>query len=152
VTIKNEKDFWSGVMFIVFGLFFAVFAQNYVFGTPQRMGPAYFPTLLGGLLVLIGAVIAASGLARNATPTKIDKFHFGPLLWVLGSVVVYGALLKPAGVLLAMFVLVGISSMGSHEFRWKEVIGLSFVMALLTWVVFIWGLKLTIPVWPAFMG
>jgi len=95
VTIKNEKDFWSGVMFIVFGLFFALFAQNYVFGTPQRMGPAYFPTLLGGLLVLIGAVIAASGLARNATPTKIDKFHFGPLLWVLGSVVVYGALLKP---------------------------------------------------------
>ena len=101
MRIKNEKDFWSGVMFIAFGLAFAGFAQEYDMGTAQRMGPAFFPTILGGLLVLLGAVIAIKGLAAETMDGKIEKFHFGPLAWVLG--------------------------------------------------VFIYGLGLTIPVWPAFM-
>lgn len=151
MRIRNEKDFWSGVMFIAFGLFFALFAQKYDFGTAQRMGPAYFPTVLGGILVLLGVVIAITGLGREDADGKIEKFHFAEAGWVLGSVVVYGLLLRPAGALLSIVALVAISSMGSHEFRWKEVILLAIAMAVVTWAVFIWGLGVTIPVWPAFM-
>lgn len=151
MKIRNEKDFWSGVMFIAFGLFFALFAQKYDLGTAQRMGPAYFPTVLGGLLAAIGLVVALTGLGRESADGKVEKFHFYELAWVLGSVVVFGLLLRPAGVIVAMFALVGISSYASHEFHWKEAVILSIVMAIITWVVFIYGLKLTIPVLPALL-
>jgi len=151
LKIKNGKDFWSGVMFIAFGLFFALFAQKYDFGTAQRMGPAYFPTVLGGLLAAIGFVVALTGLGREGQDGKIEKFHFFEIAWVLGAVVVFGLLLKPAGLLIAIFALVAVSSYASHEFHWKEAVILSIVMAIVTWVVFIYGLKLTIPVLPAFL-
>jgi peptidoglycan/LPS O-acetylase OafA/YrhL len=150
--MRNEKDFWSGVMFIIFGLFFALAAQNYDMGTSQRMGPAYFPTLLGGILALLGAVIAIIGFGRESADGKVERFHFAEAAWVLGAVVVFAVLLLPAGVLVAMVALVVISSAASHEFRWTEAIVLSLAMALITYVTFVVGLKLTIPVLPAFLG
>ena len=152
MKIGNEKDFWSGVMFIIFGLFFALAAQNYDMGTSQRMGPAYFPTLLGGILALLGAVIATIGFGRESADGKVERFHFAEAAWVLGAVVVFAVLLLPAGVLVAMVALVVISSAASHEFRWTEAIVLSLAMALITYVTFVVGLKLTIPVLPAFLG
>jgi hypothetical protein len=151
VRIRSEADFWSGVMFIAFGLFFAVFATRYDFGTAQRMGPAYFPTVLGGLLALIGVLVALTGLGRAGESGKIEKFHFGELAWVLGAVLIYAVILRWAGVLVSMFALIVISSFASHEFRWKEAIIVSIVMAVITYVVFIMGLRLTIPVLPAFL-
>jgi len=151
VRIKNETDFWSGVMFIAFGLFFAAFATRYDFGTAQRMGPAYFPTVLGGLLALVGVSVALTGLGRAGEGGKLEKFHFAELTWVLGAVVLYAVILRWAGVLVSMSALIVISSFASHEFRWKEAIILSIVMAVITYLVFIIGLKLTIPVLPAFL-
>ena len=151
MRIKNETDFWSGVMFIAFGLFFAVFAARYDFGTAQRMGPAYFPSVLGGLLALVGVLVALTGLRRDGEGGKVEKFHFAELTWVLGAVVLYAVILRWAGVMVSMFALIVISSFASHEFRWKEAIILSLVMAVITYVVFIMGLKLTIPVLPAFL-
>ena len=152
MLIKHEKDFWSGVMFIVFGGFFAAFAQSYDMGTAQRMGPAFFPTILGGLLVVLGIIIVMKGFGHSEEDHKVDKFHFGPLAWVLGSVILFGITLRWTGILISMFLLVTVSSMGSHEMKWKEVIALSICMAILTYLVFIVGLKMTIPVLPAFMS
>lgn len=151
MRIKNEKDFWSGVMFIAFGLAFAGFAQQYDMGTAQRMGPAFFPTILGGLLVALGAVIAIKGLAAETMDGKIEQFHFGPLAWVLGSVVAFGLLLRPAGLIVALVALIGISSLGSHEFKLRDTVLLAIGLCALVMAVFIYGLGLTIPVWPAFM-
>jgi hypothetical protein len=151
VRIKNGTDFWSGVMFIAFGLFFAAFATRYDFGTAQRMGPAYFPTVLAGLLALVGVWVALTGLGRAGEGGKLEKFHFAELTWVLGAVVLYAVILRWAGVLVSMSALIVISSFASHEFRWKEAIILSIVMAVITYLVFIIGLKLTIPVLPAFL-
>lgn len=151
MRIKNEKDFWSGVMFIAFGLAFAGFAQEYDMGTAQRMGPAFFPTVLGGLLVVLGAVVAIQGLAAETMDGKIEKFHFGPLAWVLGSVVAFGLLLRPAGLIVALVALIVISSLGSHEFKARDTVLLAVGLCALVVAVFIYGLGLTIPVWPAFM-
>ena len=152
MKIRNEPDFWSGVMFIAFGLFFGAFATRYDFGTAKVMGPAYFPTILGGLLALIGALMTLAGLGRAGEGGKIESFHFAELAWVLGAVVIYAAILGWAGLLVSMLALIVISSFASHEFRWKEVIILSIVMAVITYLVFIIGLKLTIPVLPAFLN
>ena len=152
MVIKHERDSWSGVMFIVFGTLFVVFARSYEMGSAQRMGPAFFPTILGALLVVLGLVILLKGLGHSEDEHKVEKFHFGPLAWVLGSVTVFGLTLRWTGILVSMFLLVVISSMGSHEMKWKEVIALSIGMALLTYLVFIVGLQMTIPVLPAFLN
>lgn len=151
VKIRNPKNFWSGVMFLALGLGFALFAQNYDMGTAQRMGPAYFPTVLGALLALIGLGIAIGGLAREGHDGRIERFHFGPLAWIIGSIVVYGVLLRTAGLVVSLVALVVISMLGSHEFKWKEAAAVSVVMGVIVYLVFIYGLKLTIPVWPAFL-
>jgi hypothetical protein len=151
MKIRNEKDFWSGVMFIAFGLFFVVFAQQYDFGTSRRMGPAYFPTILGAILLAIGALVAITGLGRSAQGGKVEKFYFKEIAFVLGAIVAYGLILRTAGLLVSIVVLIVISMLGSHEFKWKEAAILSVVMGALVYVVFVVGLSLTIPVLPKFL-
>jgi hypothetical protein len=151
VKIRNQKNFWSGVMFFAFGLGFALLARRYDMGTAQRMGPGYFPTVLGALLALLGLGLALAGLAREGHDGRIERFHFGPIAWIVGAIVAFGALLRPAGLVVALVALVVISMLGSHEFRWKEAVAVSVVMGAIVYLVFIYGLKLTIPVWPAFV-
>lgn len=151
LQIRHQKDFWSGVMFFAIGLAFVGLAQDYEMGTAQRMGPAYFPTLLGGLLATLGLIIAIKGLSRKAPDGDIEKFHFGPLLIVLGAVALFGLLLRPAGLVLALLALIGVSAYASHEFRLREVVPLAAFLVLLVLAVFIWGLGLVIALWPAFV-
>jgi len=153
MKIRNAKDFWSGVMFIAFGLFFAGFARQYDMGTAARMGPAYFPTALGLLLMVIGVLISFKGIRSEAEDGHghVDKFHFKPLILVLGAVVAFGVLLRPAGLIVALAALIFVSSLGSGEFKLKEILPLAIGLCLLVLAVFIWGLGLTIPVLPAFM-
>jgi hypothetical protein len=151
MKIKHAKDFWSGLMFAGLGLGFAVIAQNYDMGTAARMGPAYFPTVLGGLLALLGVIITLRGLKLEEKDSHVDPFHFRPLVLVLGAVVAFGLLLRPAGLIVALAVLVIVSSFGSNEFKWKEVIPLLVGLTVLVLAVFIYGLGMTIPVLPAFM-
>jgi hypothetical protein len=82
---------------------------------------------------------------------RVERFNFKEVGWVLGSAVLFGVLLVPAGSILSVMVLVLVSMMGSHEFRWRDAIIMAFAMATLVYCVFIWGLSVTIPVWPAFM-
>lgn len=152
MTIRNEKGFWSGVMFCAIGLAFVVLARNYDFGTARALGPAFFPSALGAILIGLGALISFQGLTIHAgAEGKVEKFHFGPLLWVLGAIVIYGLILLKAGLMLSMVVLIVVSMYGSHEFKWKEAAGVSVVMGAIVYGVFVYGLKLTIPVWPTFL-
>jgi hypothetical protein len=151
MKIKDAKDFWSGVMFAAFGLFFMVVSQRYDLGTAARMGPAFFPTMLGGLLLLLGIVTALKALATKSTAGRVDRFHFKPLLLVLGAVVAFGLLLRPGGLLVALAALVFISSLGSDEFKLRDVLLLTIGLAVLVLIVFIYALEMTVPVLPAFL-
>lgn len=151
MKIGDAKEFWSGVMFAVFGLFFVVFARQYDMGTAARMGPAFFPTMLGGLLLLLGIGIALRGILADTQDGKVARFHFKPLLFVLGAVVAFGLLLRPAGLLVALASLVVISSLGSDEFRLRDVLLLTVGLGVLVLAVFIYGLGMTVPVLPAFL-
>jgi len=152
MRIRHPKDFWSGILFLVAGLAFAGLAQAYAMGSAQRMGPGYFPTVLGGLLAALGLVIAIRGLARSGPDGEIEPFHFGPLAIVLGAVALFGLLLRPAGLVVATVVLIGVSAYASREFRLREVVPLAAALVLLVLAVFVWGLGLVIPLWPAFVA
>jgi hypothetical protein len=148
MKIKSPKDFWSGLMFVASGLFFAIWAiTHYQLGTAVRMGPAYFPTMLGGLMVVLGLIILASSLATQGP--KVPPFLFRPLLMISLGLVLYGYLMKPLGLVGATAALVYVGALGGHEFRWKEVTILYVLLILFSWLVFVKGLSLPFPLWPA---
>jgi hypothetical protein len=125
-------------------------AQNYEYGFARRMGPAYFPSILGGILILLGLVIGMKGLAFEHKEEKLERFYFWPIACVVTSVVVFALLIKHCGLIISIISLVGISMLGSHEFKWKEAAIVSVMMAIIVWAIFIYGLNFPIPILPVF--
>ena len=153
MQIKSQKDFWSGVMFILAGVGFAWGATNYNFGSAARPGPGYFPFGLGVLLAILGAAIALKALT---VPTKdgdpIGSFAWRPLGLIVAAVVVFGLVLPKLGMILSLPLLVLIASYAGDEFHIGEVAINALVLTVFSWAIFIWGLNLTIPLWPSFLG
>ncbi len=150
MKIKSPKDFWAGLMFIATGLFFALWAMEfYQMGTAVRMGPAYFPAVLGFLQVVLGVIILA-GSFTLAGP-KVPRFNFRPLILVTLATIAYGYLMKPLGIVGATAALVYISALGGHEFNWKEVSILFAILIIASIVVFVKGLTLPFPICPDFI-
>ncbi|WP_459616599.1 tripartite tricarboxylate transporter TctB family protein [Bordetella sp. 2513F-2] len=152
MNLRSKQDFWSGVMFIALGLGFALKATSYQMGTAGRMGPGYFPFWLGICLALLGAVVALAALSPKAEKTEVGTFDWRIIGLVVGSVVLYGALLRPLGLYLSLFILVVASSFASHEFSWKVAIGNAVFLVVFSYLAFIKGLGLIFPLWPAFLG
>jgi hypothetical protein len=153
LKIKSEKDFWSGLMFIVIGLGFAWGATNYSFGSAARPGPAYFPFGLGILLALLGLFVLFKALTFEVPGgDKIEPWPWKPWAIILGAVVLFGLMIPKLGMMVALPVLIGIASLASGEFRWKEVLINVVVLTVGSWAVFIKGLNLTIPLWPTFLS
>ncbi|MDB5797480.1 MAG: hypothetical protein JWP36_1382 [Paucimonas sp.] len=151
MTIKNQKDFWAGVMFVLLGGFFAGFGTQYTFGTAARMGPGYFPTVLGVLLMILGAIVAVGGLSSKNTEEKVQKFAWDVLLLILGAIVLFGVLLNPLGLIGSLLVLIMVSSYASHEHTWKAALLNSAILISLCMFVFVYALKLQFQLWPVFM-
>jgi len=147
MKIKSPKDFWAGLMFIGFGLFFVIWALiHYQMGTAVRMGPAYFPAVLGGLLAVLGAFVLFGSFAIEGPP--VPAFSYRPLILISVACVLYGYLMKPLGLVGATAALVYVSALGGHEFNWKEVTILYLILIAFSWLVFVKGLTLPFPVWP----
>lgn len=152
MNIRNQKDFWAGLMFVAFGAGFAGYGTRYAFGTAERMGPGYFPTVLGVLLVAIGAVVAAGALLGKGETERIKQFAWSTLFLIIGPVVLFGLLLERLGLVACLLMLVGVSSYASHEFGWKSALGNAIVLIGLSLLVFVYLLKLQFPLWPAALG
>ena len=148
MRIKNPSDFWSGVAFGAFGLGAAIYAViNYKLGTAVRMGPGYFPVWIGGLIAILGLALALRSLSVQGP--RLVRLRLRPVLFVLGASIAFGYLLKPLGLVLATMVLVTVSAFGGHEFRWREALALAAGLAAFAVGVFVWGLGLPFPLWPA---
>jgi len=145
--IRHPKDFFAGVLFIAFGALALVVGGNYTLGTAARMGPGYFPRILGGLLVVLGLALALRALRLNGPP--LPGWKWRPVLVVLISVAVFGLIVNRAGVVLSTILLIVASSAASREFRFRESIVAGCILAALAVGVFVIGLKLQLPIWPA---
>jgi hypothetical protein len=150
MKIRNAKDFCAGLIFIAFGLFFFLVARNYEMGTTTRMGPAYFPTVLGGLIAVLGCIVFLRSLVVKGG--KVPSMSLRPLLSITISLILFGYVLRLVGLAPAIGLLVFVSAYVGHEFRLKEVLFLSVAMVVLSVLVFVVGLGLPFPVWPGFLG
>ncbi len=193
MQIRNGKDFWAGLMFIGFGLGFVLASFNYSMGSAVRMGPGYFPAVLGSLLAILGgllflrafvskiehpfkafpfrtlrmaaalvvgggtylahpwlkgAPIAEFALAGLALTLFIGAFGPRSMVLILLAVVIFGYALKPLGLVLATVILIVLSAAGGHDFRKKEIVILTIVLAVFGVLAFIKGLGLPFNIWP----
>ena len=158
--IKSQKDFFSGLMFAIIGGGFAWGATNYSIGTGARMGPGYFPMLLGILLAILGAFTVFYSLVEHTEDgDKVGKFVWRPIIYILGSNVAFGVLLAglpslgvPAmGLIVAIYALVIIASKAGDSFNLREVLLLATILSGGSYLAFIVLLKLQMPVWPTFI-
>ncbi len=158
--IKSQKDFFSGLMFAIIGAGFAWGATSYSVGTGARMGPGYFPMLLGILLATLGAFTVFYSLVEHTEDgDKVGKFVWRPIIYILGSNVAFGVLLAglpslgvPAmGLIVAIYALVIIASKAGDGFNLKEVLLLATILSGGSYLAFIVLLKLQMPVWPTFI-
>lgn len=150
ITIRNPKDFWSGLMFLAFGLTFAWIAQTYQIGTARRMGPAFFPLVLALILAGIGAVVTIRSFFADGE--RIGKWAIKGLVLVLLSAISFGFLVRGAGLAVAVAVLVLISALASIHFKWRNTILMMSILVIFCISVFIYGLGLPIPVIGAWLG
>jgi hypothetical protein len=161
VKIKSQKDFFSGLVFTVVGASFAYGATSYTIGTGARMGPGYFPLMLGIILALIGAIVLFKALVVE-TPTgdPIGALAWRPLTFIIVGNLLFGVLLGglpsiklPAmGLIVAIYGTTVVVSMAGDKFKLKEALILATVLSIMSYLAFILLLKLQFPVWPTFIA
>ena len=160
MKIKSQKDFFSGLMFTVVGASFAYGATNYSIGSGGRMGPGYFPLLLGVILAILGSAIMFKALVvETQDGEKIGKWAWKPLFFIITANLLFGVLLGglpsmgiPAmGLIAAIFGVTLVASLAGDTFNLKEVLILSVVLSIGSYLAFIVLLKLQFPVWPTFI-
>jgi hypothetical protein len=161
VRIKSQKDFFSGLMFTAIGVAFAGVSSTYTLGSGARMGPGYFPLVLGVLLAGLGAVIALRSFTSGPEDgDPVGRFAWRPLVFIIAANLAFGACLgglpsiglPPLGLILGIFILTFVASLASDEFNAKEALVLSVVLSAFSYGAFIKLLNLQLPVWPAFLG
>ncbi len=158
MNLKNQKDFFSGLLFMVLGVGFAWTAPRYGIGTAANMGPGYFPLLLGALLTVLGGVLVFKALVfETEDGGRIGPWAWRPVCWIALANGAFGLLIgglasagiAPMGWVLAIVALTVIASAAGSGFRWKEVLILALVLTLGSFLVFVVLLKWQIALWPA---
>lgn len=160
MKIKSQKDFFSGLMFTVVGAAFAYGATSYSIGSGGRMGPGYFPLLLGVILAILGGAIMFKALVvETQTGDKIGKWAWKPLFFIIAGNLLFGILLGglpsiglPAmGLIAAIYGTTLVVSLAADSFKLKEVLVLATVLSIGSYGAFVLLLKLQFPVWPTFI-
>ncbi|MGL9618530.1 tripartite tricarboxylate transporter TctB family protein [Bradyrhizobium sp. U531] len=152
LAIRNQRAFASGVLFLAFAVFFFATALQYPAGSAARMGPGYFPRLLAIVLAAIGLVVILGAMKPGAEAQALRRWDLKGLAWIVGSVVLFGGLLFPLGLVGALFVLIMVSSRASPEFTWTGALTNAAVLIVLCLGVFVYGLGLPLPVWPSLLN
>ncbi len=147
---KSQKDFWAGVIFMAFGLSFLIMAQKYEMGTAIEMGPAYFPSVTGALLAIIGLVIFVQSFVIQGD--RVPRMFFRPIFLVTLSLVLFASLLNQIGLVFAMAFLVAVSAFAGYEFKVKEVLVLYVLITVFSVFVFAKGFGLPFQLWPSFIA
>jgi hypothetical protein len=146
LKIKSQEDFWAGLMFVAFGILAVVVARNYPMGSALRMGPGYFPTYLGAIMIVIGAIM--TGRAYRIEGEGIGRWGWRPLLWLSAAFAGFGLLIERAGFVLALLALIIASSLAGRDTRPLELIVLITVLITGSVGLFIYGLELPYLLFP----
>ena len=148
--IRHPKDFWTGILFIAFGGGAALISSDYPMGTAGRMGPGYFPTVLGLMLALIGLITLGRSFFTKGEP--IGKLAIKQVIIVIAAILLFGFTVRDAGIIPAVFMLVLLSSFASSKFGWIPMLAMAVGSAVFCWVVFVYLLGLPLQAFGSWFG
>lgn len=148
--IRHPKDFWSGIVFLAIGLSAIVIGNDYSMGSAGKMGPAYFPTALGGLLTFLGVIALVRSFIVHGEP--IDRFAVKNLIVILSGILIFGTVVRGAGLIVAAMLLIVIGSFASSKFRWLPTILLAVGLTTFGVLVFVKLLGLPMPIIGSWFG
>jgi hypothetical protein len=140
MRIRNPQDFWAGLMFIGFGLLTVIVARDYPLGSAMRMGPGYFPTWLGSLMIVLGAIVAAMGIRTDGE--RVTPFAWRPMILLSLSFLLFGYGVDHLGFVPALIAVAFLSSAAGKLFRPVEAAILAVGLAALGVGVFVYGIGL----------
>jgi len=146
--ILARADVLSGLLFIAIAAFGLWASRNYPVGTALRMGTGYMPRLLCWLLLGLGVIVLVQGLRQHAEPLRTSAQGWRAVMSVTMSLVAFGLSIERLGLVLAILLLTGIGALATRALRPVETAVAALALIVLSWSIFIFGLGLTIPVWP----
>ena len=152
-AVLQRKDVLAGLLFIGIAACGLWVSRNYPIGTASRMGTGYMPRLLLWVLLGLGGSILVSGLWKAERLAQADipgRATWRPVVFVAFSLVAFALALERLGLVLSILLLTGIGAGAGRSLRPLETAVAALVLVALCWLIFIVGLSLTIPVWPAF--
>ena len=143
--VKDQKDFWSGILFIAFGCVGPWFGRNFPVGTLSRMGPGFFPMMMSIALAGTGGFLVARSLIVAGEP--IERIALLPQLFILAAIVAFGLLIERVGLAVSVIAVAVISGIAARGLRWFELAALALAMSALSVALFVYLLGQPIPVW-----
>jgi len=147
---RNGKDFWAGVIYIVIGSAALIISRDYGMGAAVKMGPAYFPTMLGVLLMIIGIISVVRSFLKSGSP--IGAVAWKGLVLIVASTLLFGMIVRGAGLIIALPLLVIVSASASARFSWKFSLAEAAVITVFCVVVFLKGLGVPLPILGSWFG
>jgi hypothetical protein len=146
MTIRAPKDFWSGIMFLSFAAVALLSARGYALGTPGRMGPGYFPIILGGILGFLGVILVVRSIVIEGD--GVSRVQVLPLAIIAIGVCLFGLFIERLGLVISLVVVVAVTALASRESRPVEIAALAGVLTAFSVGVFVYALRLPLPLWP----
>jgi hypothetical protein len=147
MQIRAPKDFWSGIMFLAFAATAIITARGYSLGSAGKMGPGYFPIMLGCALALIGVILVARSVV--VAGEAVGRLHPGPLVIIAAAVVVFGLAIQPFGLVISLMIVTVMACLARRERRPLEIAALAVAMAAFSVGIFVFALRLPLPIWPS---
>src|SRR5712691_3638863 len=147
MRIRTPKDFWAGVMFFGFAMVAVLAARGYSLGSAGRMGPGYFPLLLGMVLAGLGVVLVGRSIVLTGEP--LPRFHVLPLAIIAVAVCLFGLAIEPLGLVVSLAILIVLAAWAGPQFRLLETVALAVALIVFSVGVFVYALGLTLNIWPS---
>ena len=143
--VKDQKDFWSGILFIAFGCLGLWLGRDYAIGSLSRMGPGFFPMTMSVALIGIGGFLTMRSLVVPGEP--VERIALWPQVLILAGIVAFGLLIERVGLAVSVIVVAAISGIAAQGLRWFELAALALAMSALSVILFVYLLGQPIPVW-----
>lgn len=145
--MRLTKDFLSGVMFSVFGLGAAIIATGYGFGSPARMGPGFFPIVVGVLLAAMGLALIVQSLRDPEADKPVERLHLRPLFFISAAIASFGILMEERGLIAALVALIVIARFAGREGSIAELAVMVVVLIAVAVGIFVYGLNIYLRLW-----